>query len=1119
MTANSLRTGIFRGSIKTVLALVGIGCLVQPVLGEEAVPVEAHLLPAAEEHLSRGEAGVAVSLYREAFTRAATFEDRLSLIGPLARAAVVNREIEPLLSDLQGQEWEQAVFRAAVFQILQDLPAAVEELSSLDPVNVPPSFLEPFRLQGQVWAEEIQDVATVLPLARRGFEGEPSEENHAAYVQALLDAEAASELLSHLEERSSKLVAEADFWRSFLPKFQRSGLLDPVAVLLEEEWKKAGADAPAQFALGELRVFQGRDGEAREIFWTVVEMKESEPPVEGLAYFQRLNGFFHNRFAVKHRLGLATERYGTDSCREFSFLGLRRDVEVDDVASARDAALLFVRELEGLDGESGAFLERLLTALDRFPRLPAQRILAFAGAGAPVWMVEEVQQFVRSEEKDNVAAEFSLLALNRFLLSTSKFPELRLPMRDLARALEQNFEPGAMRDRNREMQNRILSRLGFAEVESEKASTEQIRSDFFERINEAVVENEPAEAERLYRELERREGEMIPNVLLYLANAWQAAGDPDRAAARLAEFLQPLYERRSGDDMKGTLSWPPATLPVPFYGEMELEALRGAFQVAMEAPPVWQALQEIFAAQAQSQPEESKAGAAVVATLFSWWADEREEAIAAARAGASGPGHREIKILLASALGMEKRLAEATAVLEEFASASDSAGEAARRLLFAFAVAKGDQVEVRARTDALEFPLEAGENLEVASGLVAVGLTREASDWLDRIRLDALTPTEVETCQAVQLKVYLGNDEEERAIRQARFILLQAMPGAFEELMTPGRVEALSALASAGQMDPYQDYLRDLLGTAEDSVSLHLLLGESADFLWSIEGVAEAREEALRYFREAVSLRPDLADFHLVFGEWLAKREFWDQAADEYQKALELDAPTTLLDSRQLLKVYQSAGRLGELVSFLDRWQVPEAPSLDDFYGLQPSAHIFQPLGEKLLEEGAVEEAVRAWTQGLTINPIAFTEAIRVALAEVYLEKGEPEHVLDLLKRYVDEENPDPHLYAVQPFATVVPRWIGNHTALPGESTIEKLTVLAERATGADALLAAAEEWRKEMPERISVAAFRVYLGARAREANWKEAYVNLQERVDREAGPSKGAWEAIEGLFAEMEE
>jgi tetratricopeptide (TPR) repeat protein len=1099
-----------------------------PAIDEEEPEIEPRFLPAAEEALRAGEAEVAERIYRQAFSEAPDAELRLALAGPWARTAFVAQKLDELLDETlavpaapEWGAWELPALQATVFYYLQDLHGAraiLQEAAGDEDVHR-------FRSQVIAWSRHLEDYAPAIDAMRQALSEVRTDERHATYLHALLEAGEREALAEHLAEQRTNFLEEVDFWRTQLAEFAEYELLELAEGPLEAAWSEAQDRPEVRFALGELRVFQGRMEEAATIFWEVFEMEEEPGTEDGIAYFQRLNLAFHDRYGVKYRIGLATGRYGSPMCQAFSFLGLKKNVRVTNTWQARIAALLFLRELQWPEQASPEFLERVRAGLDRVERPPVQRIYAFASIGAARATAEEVRRLVESPGTDNIAADFSLIALNRFVLGTDKFPDLRDQILELADGVVEKFDdtrPLAVRRRNLQMHAQVFRRLG-AERRDGEGVVPGSREEYLARIGATLEEGQPEQAESIFRELAEAmpDEPALPGILLYIAGALREADRPGRAAALAVEFLEHHYPiRAGGGGVQAPLTWRPAAgFPPsnPYFDEERLEALHEVFALVQD-DLLWQSFTERLAERRGELSPEKRAAACVAETSLFWWREDRQKALAVAGECAAELNQPDLHLLHAHLLGREERYEEARAVLDALEGAEQTA-DGVVRLRFAFAVAEGDVEAARDFAKKLPAGLSAAERLEVGEALVGFGLADEGRLWVEGVRLEELHPQEGDRLRQVQLESIAAGGSDSRAAAMARMVLLAEPPVSFRDLSTHARQAALGILEAAGQLAAYREELHDLLAAMPHSMTLRFLLGEASEYLWLKAKDEQARDQAVERYREVVELRPEDAGLLLELAEWATSRGLNKVAVENFDRLMEIDAQAALLDTSLLFAPYRREGALPRLVDSLEQWEVPEAWSVDDFYGLQPTDHIFRPLGIALLEDGEEEAAERAWLKGLALNPLNFTEEMRMRLVEFYFERERVADAIAVMRPYVSAPDPDSEFYAMHPFVDTVPRWLAARLGASDmrRSPVERFLRLIQEAEAGEQLLEAARGWREDHPERFGAALFHVFSMARLNHPGWEEERAALREAFPSEPGIWISLWQGAERLFASL--
>src|SRR5690625_148299 len=915
-----------RGLAAFFSIVLGLSAQAEDLAELQSADRENVVLAEGEKPLSGEPSSAYVALY-ERFVQANTTEEHLQQIGVLAQTALVEGKLSGLLRAFGDDRWGSTLLRAAIFQYLDDLPAALDEIRKNDVDEVPERYRLPSAEQQMVWARETGDLELFLSSARSIYRKNPTEESHANYLFALFESDSEEELLQHLEERNDRLEVEADFWRSRLPEFHERNWLEKAAEIFVPAWENGPAEA--RFAYGELLLFLNEDDVARSVFWTL--FKETEG-ANGENAYRRLNHFFHNRFAVKNRIARVTGGYGSEASRDFAFFGLRDDLTVFDGTSARDGALNYLRELELNRGSSREFLLRLREALDVRPQSAGERILAFAQVGAPGWMLEEIEDFLRGGDFDPTGAELALISINRLILSTERFPEYREPMRDLAAKLEERSKgqvSQAVEERIRELRERIFRRLGIADLREEEPG-----ENLYVRLANAVENGKPAEAEKIYQELEEK-GEGSSGALLWLARAWMNDGQPIEAAARVADFLRGFYRVNREVVLQTPLAWTDAELALsnPWHNEQQQEMLTHAFEILSGSVEAQAELEKIWEEEWSRLSVSEQIGAGLIRVHFFRWANEPDQMLETARQGLEVPD-QEWQLFCAWMLGIGGEFDEAAEALESIIFAKNATRVRAHRLLFALAVAGGMKAVALEQAEVLEEEkLQSGERVTIAAGLNAFGESEQALAWLEPV-----DPTEIsgrfrEPYQRVLLEIY-AESEPDRSIAMAHSILLSEFPESIYHLGNGLRSGALAVLKRTERLEEYERELNTLAEEASHSISLHLLLGESAEFRGDLS-------LARNIFLGIVPSIGGDADLRLELTEWLGQNGFLQEAIAQYKQILDRHSTSALLVLTTLLRAFQDGGELAYLVELLADWEAPDAKSLDEFYGLQPTAHIF----------------------------------------------------------------------------------------------------------------------------------------------------------------------------------
>jgi len=276
-----------------------------------------------------------------------------------------------------------------------------------------------------------------------------------------------------------------------------------------------------------------------------------------------------------------------------------------------------------------------------------------------------------------------------------------------------------------------------------------------------------------------------------------------------------------------------------------------------------------------------------------------------------------------------------------------------------------------------------GDNITISVDLVDVRekktlwgeqFERKMSDLLATQREIAAT-----IAQKLQLKLvgegatgitknYTNSNEAYQDYLQGRFYWNKRSPDTISK--------AVEYLERAVQKDP--DFALAYAGLADAQMIVQYLSRKwSDDYL-----LAKARENAMR----AVALDPTLAEPHATLGLIGTYQWKWDEAENEYKRALELNPkyPTTYHWYSRLLR---AEGRYAEALAQIRKGQEADPLSLP----------IAENVVQNLVENGDLDGALAQGKRNLEIDPNYWSVHMRIAA--VYFEKGQKEEGLAAASR------------------------------------------------------------------------------------------------------------------------
>lgn len=227
-----------------------------------------------------------------------------------------------------------------------------------------------------------------------------------------------------------------------------------------------------------------------------------------------------------------------------------------------------------------------------------------------------------------------------------------------------------------------------------------------------------------------------------------------------------------------------------------------------------------------------------------------------------------------------------------------------------------------------------------------------------------------------------GTQEVATDHEQAREMLIKAIE------LAPAARETYKALS-----DLYMQQERHA-----DAVELFASLGaqHEASHAWYFKGVHEARlerwDEVEESWRTALALDPTDAEFRFRFGGLLFARAQFDLAAEEFQKAYELD-PRSLSKATMLSRALRISGDYAGAERVVQK-------ALQTF---PDSAELHYALGQLRIRQGRDQEGEVALRRAIALDPTA--DAPQRELGQLVLRNGredEGQHRLALAERLKD---------------------------------------------------------------------------------------------------------------------
>ncbi len=1075
-----------RRSRNRILNIAGfpLGLLLLVLTGAGLGAAEEIRRQAGETLLPRPDAG------RAAFRAADGDMERRSLVPELARTHLARgefHELPALFDEVADSErpWLRFALEADLCVALGDRQAEYAARQEMWRHGA-----DDIELLDRLWdlAIEVEDEEGILRFSRKLANVSEDRVHRMDHWRFLLRLDRDEEFVRDLEAHAETLFTI----RSLFPELLGLGkldLLDGLVRAAEED-----ADWPAWFALGEYWLFRGNADRSREYFRDLAGDRFPGDGGTGLVQgFPRLNQAFFDRYVVLRNRAFGLGTYGSDAHVAYAFFGMRELFEIETREQARDAAILYWKH-DALDrGEPRTFRRNLTAELDVDSIPHGERVLALANAGFTEAMMDAVYRYLEGGAPDEATDRFVIRAINRYVASLEAFPHLRPRMIEAVDRIFDRLAGGEALDRqNEEMfQERmnLLHRLGDRERASglirsrmEDMDDREDLSRLWERLNLAYNVQDREAVQDAFDQLiatEAGRASFGPGRLDAMRNelaAWRWREEADGAA--LAEHLSGYFDRLipGADETApgpefyfpvlewwGSAHFPPDN---PYFSGHELEGAYQALQpfLAQDAFPV---VREAMETVASDSGGERLGALRFLEVCLHWWRGDIMTARLRLATAVSETDEPYLRYLAAFLFARDLRPEQT----ENLLAGLDGDERLEFRLAgmrFLLARDLGDEPAMaraaRSMTPGIAAP---GEAAAWAVLLVNEGHAPESLALLDAIDFASLDFRGRERFTQALIASSRATGDADRLVEAARSVLLKERAESIDPTPAGLRREALEVLEETDGLEEYRGYLQAIRADFPGSFRLLLLEAES-------HGVADSedsRERQKALVDEAAALRHHDFDTRMDYALWLSANGYSAEAVEVVDALLRTGDPEVFFNLNATLSLYEEAGEMEQLVRWFEQWEAPEARSMDEYYGIQPTNHIMEEIGLRLRRQGQTESAIRAWQTGIRINPVRFTETMRIQLAGLSWEQESFEEYFRLLEDYLFRDRPsfEYGMWFVQPFASTVPRWLqAGRRNQDGEleaPLLEMLEPLLGEPDGADRLRRKADDWSRSHPD------------------------------------------------------
>ncbi len=1051
--------------------------------------------------------------YRAVFLSSETFLEKLQTVPDLAVSFLEEGRVKELpelfcRAAEEGESWQAEAFRAEMFVVFGDLEGEYEARRSALEANP-----EDLLLIDRLWdlAVALDDLDGVRTFSRELAEKSGDRMHWMDYYRVLIRQDEAQTFLDVLDSNGEDLFSI----KQLFPELFRHDALDTIRDLVVDAMQSEGNDWRALITLGKYAVFSGDRDQALGYFQRVVGLNEDASEDSVVNGFPRLNRGHLSRHVATRNLALASGAFGSEGSLEYSFLGVPDRFDPGSLRDARDAALLYWKSIAVEDGSSEAFLNGLAEILEEADFPYGERILAMGIAGAPRYMMAEVDRYLSSGIEDADTDRLILRAVNRYSSSVERFPDLREPMieatdRITGRLAGDDETQEAQQELFRQrlnMLNRLNQEEDVTRLMEERLADLSGKSDaasLLEQLELAIGMDDYKVAERNFERLtETPEGretltESASDWLNLQFAHWHSGkdGDNERAAGYLERYVRSLGERTAGSVDSGFSVrswWDSDQLPLdnPYWNRDQMGAVFNAIE-AFIYDHRFPLLREALHTVALEYPRSERGPFRYLESRLFWWRGDSIAARINLTDGASETNDSFLTFLAAFVAAREQRIEQTRFMLKRIPD--DEIDEFQRSALLFLVAVDADDVEGMNRyaSELATARVARDEGAPWASIMLDHGFHEEAGKILGAMNPNELGGRLRDDYFRAVLRWFQRVGESEKGAPLARNLLQRELPPGFARIDSPLRREALRVVDAAGQGAAYRLNMKGAMELAPRAFQISLLMGESVPYT----GDYENKRSRVDYFQNAAETR--VADFHIQFeyAQWLYGNNEYGKSVSVLDRLLHDDAPGVLVHDSQVAGIYEKANALDRLYAFFESWKVPQARSMDEFYGIQPTGHLFDSMGSRFFARGDSDAAIDAWRKGVKINPVGFTEPMRTKLTAALWEEGRMEDYFAVLKDYLFRETPEPELWVVQPFGAVVPRWLSvgrvseGMVEAPLMNMLEPLKVDDKLAQLRDN----AERWRQESLDDLSRQAFYLVVLALAKDGDLESERRNLKE-------------------------
>ena len=827
----------------------------------------------ARYYIDTGDTAKARSIYDDAFAAAATPEDKLALIKPMAEAYFQDGQIDDLIARFRQQQaaeeggWHYGQYLAEIYTQMDDFGSARRELAKSLAVRPQDTGL----LHALVaLAEKENDPTETLHYRQMLADVDPSTSNEIALANEFATQNKQAEAWQVLQRNLGAVSKDPLAWKDVLDNLTDPAYQAKVRALLENSIREQGDPFEGNLALAQFQMQQSDLDGAKQTLNRILDLPLPPPPPPPAtpagsgpavssfmgafqtAIAQRAQQSYVYQEEAEQLLAPAARR---SQMRQMVQMQLRMNgVSASSTPQTiRDRALVYLSYIAVQQQQGQAFLTDLKTRLDAAHASMEERMVDYSLVQAQGAILDTMEEQAKTGTPNaDLDAYCATVCLQYQMEGVDPATAKR------ADALADMFTTRVAKADPRFRQQILLMQIAREERATSPdavAKRATLLADYIKGVDTTNPEELMAAVEvsamggdwahvqeftqKLLASNRATWPTSMPSWYLPLLVVQNSGGGPlpKLAGPVFAQLLQLSYPDQKpplalGSSTQGQSygmqeSFPPSNR---YISAMQVNMMQQAFarvKAANLLPDIYTALDQQIA----SYSDWHKIYPIQWKIYFQWWDGQRDAATASVRQLVAQDAGDEFKVLLESMLVQQQKYAEAIPVIESISARYGPVHvQAQKDLLHAARMANDSATALKAAQRLLALRLPQEEKMQLIEDLRAVGLNDKADELAQQKTTSTSPMALMQASQQamMELEGSSGSQDPDRLAAVAKQVLagdpLTLTANSYDSYV---RREALRKLTELGLLDEYIAGLEKQLAAAPDSVRLNWLVAEA----------------------------------------------------------------------------------------------------------------------------------------------------------------------------------------------------------------------------------------------------------------------------------------------------